>query len=187
MQLPEIPKLFHRSDGGLLGECVMCNKPLLQPAQDYLIEKSFRVIPEVKKVEVIFEYAMCMNCVESMRQELSEESKQRIENYFHQNVNFKLREGLTQPKRAPFQQWIKNCLVKGTSIKNSKEYSIYGHGYGSKFVYDVFPYAISNEAMEEMNELLSQKTRDILDDFIGEHFSGPPEIAEILKKRPVLV
>jgi hypothetical protein len=54
-------------------------------------------------------------------------------------------------------------------------------------VYDIFPYAISGTAMEEVNELISEKTRDILDDFIGQHFSGPPEVAEILKRRPVLV
>jgi len=182
-----IPKIFHKADGGLLSECIMCNRNLLSPAQDYLIEKAVRVYPEVKKSEVIIEYAMCMPCAEAMRNELSAESKQRIEAYFAQHVNLKKREVLLKPKKAPFKNWIGHCLVKDTPINKSIEYSIYAHGFGKKMVYDFFPYSISGEVMEEVSNLLSVKTREVLDDFIGKHFSGPPEIAEILKRRPVLV
>lgn len=182
-----IPKLFQKAEGGLLSECIMCNKNLIEPAQDYIIEKAVRVIPQYKKTEVIFEYAMCMTCAEAMRNELSVESRQRIEAYFAQHVNLEKRVALLQPKRAPFKNWVANCLIKGDPIKKSTEYSLYAHGYGKKLVYDFFPYAISGEVMEEVNELLSEKTREVLDDFIGKHFSGPPEVAEILKKRPVLI
>lgn len=182
-----IPKLFHKTDGGLLSECIMCNKHLLTPAQDYLIEKSVRYFTELKKTEVIFEYAMCLVCAESMRQELSVESRQRIEAYFAQHVDLKKRETLLKPNRVPLKNWINTCLIKGTPIKGSFEYSLYAHGFGKKMVYGFFPYAISGEVMEEVNELLSKKTREVLDDFIGKHFSGPPEVAEILKRRPVLI
>jgi len=182
-----IPKIFHKADGGLLDECIMCNRNVLNPACDYLIEKAVRAYPEIKKTEVIIEYAMCMPCAEAMRNELSVESRQRIEAYFKQYVDPNKRQALLTPKRAVFKNWIDNCLVKGTPIKKSMEYSLYAHGYGKKMVYDFFPYAISGEVMEEVNNLLSEKTREVLDDFIGKHFSGPPEIAEILKKRPVLV
>lgn len=182
-----IPKIFGTTDGGLLHSCIMCNKPVLSPAQDYFIEKAIRVYPDYKKTEVLFEYAMCLGCAEAMRNELSTESKQRIESYFRERVNINKRQNLLQPKRAVFANWIKDCLVKGEPIKNSEEYSLYGHAYGKKLVYGLFPYAISGKAMEEVNELLSEKSREVLDDFIGKHFSGPPEVAEILKKRPVLV
>jgi hypothetical protein len=78
-------------------------------------------------------------------------------------------------------------MVSGETINESKEYSLYAHAFGKKLVYDLFPYAVSGEVMEEVNDLISEKTREILDDFIGRHFSGPPEVAEILKRRPVLV
>ena len=182
-----IPKVFHKSDGGLLTECIMCNNNVLNPAQDYLIEKAVRIYPEYKKTEVIFEYAMCLACAEAMRNELSVESRQRIEAYFARHVNLEKRKALITPKKASFKNWIDTCLVKGTPIKKSLEYSLYAHGYGKKMIYDFFPYAISGEVMEEVNSLLSKKTREVLDDFIGKHFSGPPEIAEILKRRPVLV
>ena len=182
-----IPKIFHKAEGGLLSLCIMCNKNLLSPAHEYLIEKVVRVYPEYKKTEVIFEYAMCLTCATAMHNELSVESRQRIEAYFALHVDVKKRNALLQPKRASFKNWVSNCLVKGTPIKKSLEYSLYGHAVGKKFVYDLFPYAVSGEVMEEVNELLSEKTREVLDDFIGKHFSGPPEIAEILKRRPVLI
>ena len=187
MKFAVIPKVFQKSDGGLLHECIMCNQNLHEPAQDYLIEKSLRVYPELKKTEVIFEYAMCFACAEAMRNELSTESKQRIEAYFAERVNPEQRLNMLHPKRAPFKNWISNCLIRQTPIKKSTEYSVYAHAYGKKMVYDFFPYAISGEVMEEVNELLSAKSRQVLDDFIGNHFSGPPEVAEILRRRPVLV
>jgi hypothetical protein len=165
----------------------MCNRPVLLPAQDYLIEKAVRVYPEYKKTEVIFEYAMCLICAEAMRNELSVESKQRIESYFREHVDFNKRQSLLQPKRAAFSNWIKDCLVKDEPVRHSQEYSLYAHAFGKKLVYDLFPYAITGKAMEKVNELLSEKTREVLDDFIGKHFSGPPEVAEILKRRPVLI
>jgi hypothetical protein len=182
-----IPKIFQKSEGGLLESCIMCKSSLVNPPQDYLIEKAFRIIPEFNRKEVIFEYAMCFVCAEQMRNELSAESKQRIENYFKNNIDFQKRHALLQPDRSTFPNWIKECMVSGESIKEAKEYSLYAHAFGKKLVYDIFPYAISGTAMEEVNELISEKTRDILDDFIRQHFSGPPEVAEILKKRPVLV
>ena len=182
-----IPKIFQKSDGGLFDSCIMCNRSLLKPALDYLIEKAFRVIPEYKKKEVIFEYAMCFACAEQMRNELSSESKQRTENFFKHHIDFEKRQALLHPRRLTFPNWIKKCMVSGETIIKSKEYSLYAHAFGKKLVYDLFPYAVSGGVMEEVNDLISEKTREILDDFIGRHFSGPPEVAEILKRRPVLV
>lgn len=182
-----IPKIFHKAEGGLLDSCIMCNQNLLSPPQSYLMEKAFKVYPEYKKTEVIFEYAMCLQCAMAMHNELSKESRKRIEAYFAEHVNAKAREQFAHPKRAPFKKWVANCLVKGTPLKKSQEYVLYGHAHGKNFVYDFFPYALSGEAMEDISNLLSEKTREVLDDFIGKHFSGPPEIAEILKRRPVLV
>ena len=182
-----IPKIFHQADGGLLSECIFCKANVLNPAQDYLIEKVLRVYPEFKKTETIFEYAMCMTCAEALRNELSVESRQRMEAYFADHVNLENRKSLLAPKKAPFKNWINRCLVRNTPIKGCLEYSLYAHGYGEKMVYDIFPYAISGVVMEDVNDLLSAKSRQVLDDFIGKHFSGPPEVAEILKRMPVLV
>jgi hypothetical protein len=133
-----IPKIFHKAEGGLLGECIMCNQNLLAPPQDYLLEKAFRIYPEYKKTEVIFEYAMCLTCAHAMHNELSEESRQRIEAYFAERLQLSSRDELLKPKRASFKNWVGNCLVKGTSLKQSNEYVLYGHAHGRQLVYDFF-------------------------------------------------
>ena len=46
------------------------------------------------------------------------------------------------------------------------------------------PFAVSLAAMDEIAALLSEETLGEMDDFIGTHFSGPPELADILLKRP---
>ena len=187
MKRSVIPKIFHKTDGGYLEECIMCCKNLMSPACDYVIEKAIKKYPEYKKTDVVFEYAMCFDCAEKMRNELSEESRQRLEHYFLNHVDFGTRQNLTQPRKASFQKWIANCLISNAPIKKEQEYSVYAHAFGKNMVYDIFPYSVSGTVMEAINELLSEKTREVLDDFIGQHFSGPPEIAEILKRRPVLI
>ena len=47
-----------------------------------MIEKAVRQYPEMKVKEVIFEYAMCMDCAVMMNASLSVESRQRINEYF---------------------------------------------------------------------------------------------------------
>lgn len=182
-----IPKIFQKTDGGHFATCVLCERNVLRPAVDYFIEKSFRQLPGRNKAESIIEYAMCSACALKMHHELSVESRQRIQQYFQERANFKLQEALLEPKRQPVGKWIAQCLVTRQPLKKQPEFSVYAHAYGKRLVYGAFPYALSGTVMEEINELLSAHSRQVLDDFIGNHFSGPPEVAEILKRRPVLV
>ena len=51
-----------------------------------------------------------------------------------------------------------------------------------------FPYAIGPKAMDELTDLLSNKTLGEMDDFLGTYFTGPPEVNELFKpRRPVLL
>jgi hypothetical protein len=50
----------------------------------------------------------------------------------------------------------------------------------------IFPYAVSDEAMDQISELLSKETLDELDDFKGKYFNGPPEIAELINPKRLL-
>jgi len=47
--------------------------------------------------------------------------------------------------------------------------------------------ALVGDVNEEMNELLSQKTRDRLDGFVDEQFGLPPELKQPIKDSPVFV
>jgi hypothetical protein len=52
---------------------------------------------------------------------------------------------------------------------------VVARGHGLKMLKSHYPFAISLTAMDELAELLSDKTRDLLDDFVERNFTGPPE------------
>lgn len=84
-------------------------------------------------------------------------------------------------------QWLNSCFITNESIDEQEEYIIYGVFNGNKMMVSDFPYAIGLKAMDELTQLLSNKTLDIMDDFMGEYFTGPPEINELISpRRPVI-
>lgn len=182
-----IPVMFRDAAGALFHECLMCSRELLTPDCEYLIERTFRVYRNPFREEVIAEYALCLNCAERMRRTMSRESLERITSYFQDRVDeTKMRERFLQPG-VRLQDLVSGCLLTGKSIKKEEHYSLQACCRGKEMVLGLFPYALSGAALEEMNELLSAKTREVLDDFIGRYFSGPPEVAEILRRRPILL
>jgi hypothetical protein len=82
---------------------------------------------------------------------------------------------------------LNQCIVRESNVNQSAEYSIYAMCNGTDMTINNFPYALSGEVQDEIMQLLSAKSLDILDDFIGNHFTGPPEVREILRRRPVLI
>lgn len=164
----------------------MCEKFLLEDGTQYMIEKAYRRYPSLNTEAVVFEYAICRECAEKMREELSEESRRNIENYFTQNVDFEKRMR-SMHKENDLDAWISNCAVKNTPLHQEEEFVICAQCDGRDIVYSAFPYMIGGAAMEEVNELLSQKTRDVLDDFIDQHLSGPPELRELFKSNKKLL
>lgn len=164
--------------------CMMCNKPLAN--QQYVVEKAIKNYPSLGTQEIIFEYAMCLHCAGKMNMQLSEESRQRIEAYMKDHLQNK---SIKRDANNPFniQKSINQCIVRETDVRQSAEYSIYALCNGSDMTVNEFPYALSGEVQDEIMQLLSAKSLDILDDFIGNHFTGPPEVREILKRRPVFI
>ena len=166
--------------------CQMCNTDLSD--KRYLVEKAIRNYQSLNSSEVIFEYAMCLECAGKMRMELSEESRNRIEQYFRSNINLSnLEDRIGLSNEGRIEELVSKCIVKDTRISETHEYSIYALCEGGEMIVGELPYALSGECMDEMTKLLSAKSLEILDDFIGNHFTGPPEVMEILKRRPILI
>lgn len=158
--------------------CLMCHRDLGKT--QYVIEKAFKKHHSHNITEVIFEYAMCIECATKMHMELSEESRGRIEAYMNARP-------MGERKFTSVEDAIGRCAIKNSPVDDCIEYSIYCLCIGSEMIVGDLPHAISGEAQDEIMGLLSAKSLDILDDFIGNHFSGPPEIREILRRRPVLI
>lgn len=184
----EIPKPFHSENTGEpFRKCLVCGIDLIENKVEYLIEKAIRRYPSHDVEDVIFEHAICFKCQEDVSVNLSKESTQKINEYFRKNVDFRKR-GMDMFSEEPdAEKWMKNCIVKDKPYKDFSEYQIYAHCEGDEMLFSVFPFMISGEAMEDIQELLSKATKDELDDFMDNYHSVPPEFDSLLKPRPVFI
>jgi len=180
----EIPKIFHNySTGDKFSKCIDCDRDLLDGETEYFIEKAIKSYKGFTATDIIFEYAICINCAEKLRKQMSAESMQSIEQYFAENVDFIDRMQMMQANPGNPEAWMQKCLVKGTNTEELEEYQIYAHCKGGNLVTSHMPYMVSSMALDEVSNLLSQKTLDELDNFMDNHFGPPPELMEPLPNR----
>lgn len=184
----EIPKVFRSSETGKpFDHCMVCNKYLLDDGTPYMIEKAVRNYPDVGVQEVIFEYALCTDCAIKFNEAISTETKQRIAKYFSNPNNIVPRNEPIGKNAEDVQPWINQCIAKGTIISESAEYQLIGQCEGKHLLLSEMPFALSHEAMDEIASLMSVQSLGEIDDFIGTYFTGPPEVAELLKRRLIFV
>jgi hypothetical protein len=184
-----LPKEFYSyATGQPFDTCVTCNAYLLLPGTQYMIEKAIIRYPDTQVTDVAFEYAMCLPCSEKMRQRMSKESLARIESYFMEHVDLASRQALlTRTGEPDPQEYISTCLLKNTSIAEETEYQLIAHCDGTNIVVGLAPYMISGRAADELSELLSAQTKEVLDDFIDEYFGLPPELKALIKEKNLLL
>ena len=155
-----IPEMFYSFETGEpFQTCNLCGKDLMEDRENYLIEKAF------KNDETLFEYAMCWECREKMRGEISQQSMRLIDNYFDEHVSLiDWRKNCLESHGYSAEGWLSHCLVKGTSIDETEDYQIFGHFVDHNIDFSGFPYALSDAAMEDLVNLLSDKTLGFLND-----------------------
>ncbi|WP_210486487.1 hypothetical protein [Rufibacter aurantiacus] len=185
-----IPPDFHcGASGQPFQTCIACERHLLQDGVSYLVEKAVRFYPQDGMLDTVLEYAMCVPCAQQMREELSVESRSKIDAYFSEHVDLVARREalLSLPNPLQLENWLSHCIVTGTPREACKEYQIYAQCEGKDLLYTYMPYMISGEAMEEIQRLISPHTRQILDDFMDTHFGLPPELRALLQDRLILI
>ena len=177
-----VPAQFHSFlEEGPFAKCTLCDEALLEDGTAYLIHKAFH------REEVIFEYAMCLPCRAKMQEELSVESIEAINAYMEQ-YEIEDRTGpMMEAHGTDVSKWLSHCLVTGAPIAEAEEYHYYAFCDGPDLVFNGLPIALAGNVDEELNELLSQKTRDRLDGFVDEQFGLPPELRKPIKGSPVFV
>lgn len=186
--------VFHASDTGEpFDACLMCERPLLDPQTEYVIEKACRRFEAYDVTETVFEYALCLSCHVEVAASLSDASRQQCETYFTDRVDLRARASslLTRAQEtAPagtdnpvdVRPWIDACIAHGTPVRELKEYQILAHCVGNDLVLSHMPLVVGGRAMDELTQLLSQETIDALGGFREEHFGVPPE----LQSEPIL-
>ena len=145
-----IPKELHSVYlDGPFETCIGCEQSLLFPPRFYEIQKVF------KGKEVIFEYALCSQCGENLMREYSRESLEALQNHFNE---------LYWPSTS-----LDYCHLCQSPYKD--EYSLMSLCKGSSML-GIF--VLCEKCMEEMESLLSEKTRRTMEDFIESKFPGIP-------------
>ena len=175
-----IPKILQSySTGEPFTHCIDCDRYLLDDDVSYFIEKAIRQYHKEGYMakDVIFEYAMCIDCAEKIKGEMSKTSRQAMENYmlYNNSINTINGEDL-------------QCIIKGESVDNYEEYQIFSLCQGKNMLTPQ-PMAIGANALEELSELISQETKDELDRLMGDFFGSPPELEELFPKHriPILI
>jgi hypothetical protein len=180
-----VPKTFHSfASGKPFDRCVVCEKHLLENGTQYVVEKAIKKYPGFGAQDVIYEYAMCIGCTTRMREALSGESLVVIDQYFDARVNLvERRNRMLRTAGLNVEAWLSHCLLTGTPREDLSEYQLYAHCDGPDMLFSYLPYMISAQALSDLSNLISAETKDILDDFIDEHFGLPPELKQLLKTR----
>ncbi len=166
----EMPAALRTAEGQLFEACKQCGQSLQNPPQAYTLEKVFKRYPNVAQPQVLFEYAICDTCAGEIKEEFSEESAKNIQRFFAEKLQGR-QEGLPDD----IDERLNTCLFLNTPLAEEQEYAVVARGFGDKMLQSHYPFAISLTAMDELSELISAKTRDLLDDFVERNFTSPPE------------
>ena len=185
MQGRPIPELFKDYlTGQPIDKCLICERDLLHSNTVYMIEKA------VKGTDVIYEFAVCMPCMEEKHKMISKESAAKIRSFFEQRVNLqqRARELYDQNEGFDFDSWVSRCILTDKERKASPEHTLYGLFFEDQIIMGEFPYMISGPALLEVAELLSPETKDELGRFAEENLGVPPEFEELFRTRtPLLI
>jgi hypothetical protein len=173
-----IPEIFRNSDTkGYLTHCIQCDYELLKGDRYYVIEKVFKRYPNLNSTQVLFEYAICSECYENMKESLSAESMQNLTNYMMTKMDVSAMQQRIQEHPNDPQKWMSHCMIHGTPEAEMMEYQVAACFKGDKMVTDFMPpYMIGDLAIEELNALLSKQTKEDMDRFMGDVFGIPPEL-----------
>ncbi len=180
--LTDIPAIFLPFESvEPFDHCLTCDKHLLNGVENYLIQRT------IEGKQIIFEYAMCISCVMKMREALSTESLQRVEAFFNSRTNVRQRgEELLKAGKVNHEDWLDRCIVYGNKRDELKRYQVHGQFVGNQMVLSGMPYLISETALTEASELLSDETIDEQNRFIDDYFGLPPEYKALFKEQPSL-
>ncbi|MEE4258390.1 MAG: hypothetical protein V2I62_01405 [Bacteroidales bacterium] len=185
----EIPDRFYSdADGKPFEHCQMCGKFLLKEGTGYVVEKAIKNYKGYDFGSTIFEFAVCLDCHAKVQKSMSEESLANLQLYYQKIMAGKGNQPIViDIRNFNLDDWLSKCFFKGDTINGMNEYQIVAQFNGDKMLMNMPPMIIGEKAMEEMAELLSEKTIDEMNGF-REKFLGPsPEIEELIYGKKLIL
>lgn len=192
MLLPQqtipLPPIFYAEETGQpFSTCLHCSCSLLDTQTPYLIEKAFRTYQPYASTDLVFEYAICLACFDTIWDTFSEASRQHLDAYFNDQVDPLARaQTLLEQQPLDVNHWVSHCFIKGTPATALTEYQLMAVGVGDLLVLSHVPCLIGGEALDEITTLLSKETRDELGGFMRDFFPQPPGLEEDFPIEPLL-
>jgi hypothetical protein len=185
----DIPDRFYSdAEGKPFEYCQMCGKFLLSEGTSYVVEKAIKNYKGYDFGSTIFEFAVCMDCHTQAQKGMSEESLANLHRYYQRIMAEKSHQPIViDIRNFNLEEWLSKCFFKGDEIDGMNEYQIVAQFNGNKMLINMPPMIIGEKAMEEMAELLSDKTIDEMNGF-REKFLGPsPEIEELIYGKKLIL
>lgn len=184
--LDHTPELFTKHGSHeKFTHCTMCHTNLFDSDQPYIIEKAIKKYKGFTVTDVIYEYAICMNCSAKFQEKISVESQNALAAFYMQALMFQ--KSYTGNPEEIYEQRLSKCMIKNTPVDELDEFQIAGIFVKDKLLLNDSPMIISAEGGEEMNELLSAQTRDEFDQFKKHITAPPPEFEELFKRKIVFI
>ena len=185
----DIPEQFYSdAEGKPFEKCVVCGKALLEEGTQYVVEKAMKNYEGYEFSSTVFEYAMCLDCYQEMQKGMSEESMQNLQRFYQEFMEKRgNRPLMINLNNFDLNTWLYKCFFREKPVSEMKEYQLIGQFNGNHLVLNTPPMAIGEEVMEEMAELLSEKTRGEMDRFREQFLGPPPEIEELIYGRKILL
>lgn len=158
-----IPSMFHSFElDGPFTHCTACQKDLKASKASYLLEKI------ISRGEVIAEYALCRECMQPMREEISEESKTRIQAFYKEN-------------RKVWQDLTK-CNLCLQPMEELVSYKIVADCIGDTLFSLNHPTTLCGTCHGKLSECVSELTRKNMEGYRDKLFPDPPQVAKELKE-----
>ncbi len=154
---PQLPQeLYSAYSGKEFETCVDCGGSLLDPPRMYQIVKGFN------GSECVFEAAICFNCGNSLKTEMSAESLRNLMLY--------LRELTQSHGPSPHRgSWLHCSFCHQERAGSSQIGAVV---FGTRQISP--PLAICEECAAPAEERMSKQTRDSWHDFVDSNFPGVP-------------
>ena len=188
----DIPKMFWSVYSEKpFQSCLKCKVPLVE-ANTFVVQK--RVVGD----ETVFEMAMCERCREQMANEFSEETRENLTNHMNEQLLNSAEKLAAEADddghivvaeitddevgQKMMNDSIDHCMMCEKARSECHRYSLMSLCSDDQLIAQVTPIVRTPMMMCEdcegsMSDLVSQKTRDQWNDFVEEHFDGPPGVS----------
>jgi hypothetical protein len=169
-----IPTCFFSTEHGTpFTSCTMCSTLLISNDINYFVEKYYR------NHNIVFEYAICEQCKNSMSDGISNESMFNMSKYFMENVDILKRIHLLETFDNSIVPWMNNCIFTDRQRSNCSEYQLAAQCCGDQLIVSFLPFMVSMQATEEIQTLISKATKENFDKF-REKLNPPVNINDLV-------